>query len=284
MSPTKLVENSEWSTFAPAFMQMVSAGPGTAPAQHMATHADKLLPFSQATTVLDMGCGPGQVTEAVLAQHGARLPAEARVVGADNNTQMLQGYAARKEKEISQGKEHWKRAETVQTDVHDCAAFADGSASHILAGFLVFLVPEPEKALQAMKRVLKPGGVLALSAWQESEWMDFMYYPKKVRPDLVMPVPPADWTMPESVRTKLEQAGFKYIEVIQTEGYMPFEDYAEICRFMLTKMPLAARAVTQMTDEEVLRTHELMVKDIKARHPTVPAKMVGKATIAYCRK
>lgn len=162
-------------------MQMVSAGPGVAPAQHMATYADKLLPFSQATTVVDIGCGPGQVTDAVLTQHGTQLPADARVVGADNNPQMLQGYAGRKEREIAQGKEHWRRAEQVLTDVHDCAAFADDTVSHMLAGFVVFLVPEPAKALQAMKRALKPGGVLALSAWQESEWMDLMYYPKKVR-------------------------------------------------------------------------------------------------------
>lgn len=99
-----------------------------------------------------------------------------------------------------------------------------------------------------------------------------------------MPVPPADWTSPESVRAKLEEAGFKDIEVVQVEGYMPFEDHAEICRFILTKMPLSARVVAQMTDEEILQTHELMVKDLKARHPTVPAKMVGKATMTYCRK
>lgn len=290
-----VINREEWSTFAPSFMQMAFQGPGVAPAQAMAERVNELLPFSSSTSssgatasaqvplVVDMGCGPGQITAAILqAQQHATSPT--RVIGADNNAQMLAQYAARKQKELDAGNDDWGRAEVLTTDIHDCTALADGSVTHMLAGFVVFLVAEPVKALEAVRRTLAPDGVFAFSAWERSDWGDLMYYPVKVRPDLVMPTLPTDWTQAEGVRGRLVEAGFRDVEVGSIEGYLPFTDYDEICRFILTKMPLAARVVAQMSDEEVLRTHALMVSDLRAKYPTVPAKMVGKATVAYCRK
>jgi SAM-dependent methyltransferase len=285
MSGPKHVTDKEWSTFAPAFMKMAFAGPGVAPAQHMAEHAEKMLSFSKATTVVDMGCGPGQITDAVLKLHNSQLPPSASVIGADNSADMLQQYEGRKKTEIEQGNTYWQRAETKQVDIHDCAAFADDSVSHMLCGFVVFLVPEPAKAVSALKRVVAPGGVIAISSLQTSEWLKFMFYPYKVRPDLAGPSPPPNsWSAPDGVRKNLEEAGLKDIEVVTTEAYMPFDDHDTICRYILTKLPVSARAVAQMTEEEVLKTHEMMVTDLKAMYPTTPAKMVGKCTIAYCRK
>lgn len=279
-----MIDREEWSKFAPSFLQVAAQGPGVAPARTMVEHINKLLPFSTATLVVDMGCGPGQITEAILRQHSTEIPAAASVIGADNNPQMLAACTARKTKELNEGKEQWARAETTTTDIHDCAAFSDGSVTHMLAGFVVFLVPEPVRAVEAMKRKLAPGGALAFSSWASSDWQDLMYYPKKVRPDLVMPTPPTDWTQPDGVRKQLQQIGCRDIQVEQTKGYWAFTDYDEVCRFILTKMPLAARVISQMSDEEVLQTHALMVSDLKAKYPTVPAEMVGTATVAYCLK
>lgn len=265
-------------------MQIAAQSPGVGPAQALVERTNQLVPFSTATLVVDMGCGPGQVTDAVLQRHAAELPTTARVVGADNNPQMLAQYGARQKRELSEGKEHWERVETATTDIHDCAAFTNDSVSHLLAGFVVFLVPEPIKAVEAMKSKLTSGGVLAFSSWEGSDWQDLMYYPKKVRPDLVMPTPPTDWTQPDGVRKNLQEIGFSEIQVEQTEGYWSFTDYDETCRFILTKMPLAARVISQMSDEEVVQTHKLMVSDLKAKYPSLPAKMVGKATVAYCLK
>lgn len=265
-------------------MQIAAAGPGIAPATEIVKHANTLAPFTTATIIVDMGCGPGQITNAVLQKHGSDLPAQAKVIGADNNPAMLAQYIARKNKEIGSGNTYWSRAETTLADIHDCAAFEDDSVSHMLASFVVFLVPEPIKAVEAMKKKLSPDGVLAFSAWASSEWQDLMYYPTRVRKDLSMPTLSDEWTQPSGVQAQLEKSGFKTFEVVQTEGYLSFTDYDEICRFILFKMPLAARVVAQMTDDEVLETLKLMVADLKAKHPTLPAKMVGTATIAYCRK
>lgn len=265
-------------------MQIAAQGPGIAPALAMVESTNQLLPFSTAKLVVDMGCGPGQITNAVLQKHSADLSPTARVIGADNSPQMLAQYSARREKELKEGKEYWRRVETVQMDMHDCTELPDDSVTHMLAGSVVFLVLEPVKAVEAMKSKLNSGGVLAFSSWESSDWHELMYYPKKVRPDLVMPWPPVDWTQPDGVRKNLHKIGFSKIQVEQTEGYWPFPDYDEICRFILTKMPLAARVISQMSDEEVFQTHALMVSVLKAKYPSAPAKMVGKATVAYCLK
>ncbi|RYP13116.1 hypothetical protein DL767_010875 [Monosporascus sp. MG133] len=278
------ITHTEWSTIAPAMVQMISAGPGVAPAQHMAEHAEKLLSFSKATTIVDMGCGPGQVTNAVLEAHHAQLPPSARVIGADNNAQMLAQYSRRKQTEVEKGNSYWQRAETVEVDVHDCAAFEDDSVSHMLCGFLIFLVPNPGKAIAALKRVTAPGGVVAMSSFQTSDWAKLSNYPFKVCPHLAMAAPTNGCSSAEDVIKHLEEAGFRDIEVVPTESYMAFDDYDAVCRFILTKLPMPARALTQMTNEEVLKTHEMMVADLKTWYPTVPAKMVGKVDIAYCRK
>jgi SAM-dependent methyltransferase len=265
-------------------MQMIAAGPGVAPAQHMAEHANKLLPFSRATTVVDMGCGPGQVTNAVLEAHHAQLPQSARVIGADNNAQMLAQYNNRRQAECGKGNSYWERAQSAEVDIHDCAALEDGSVSHMLCGFVLFLVPDPAGAIAAMRRAMAPGGVLAASSLQSSDWGRLMKYPVKVRPDLDVPGPSNGCSSAEDVERHLRDAGFRDVEVVAVENYMAFSDYDTVCRWILTKLPMAARAVSQMTNEEVIKTHELMMADLKTWYPTLPAKMVGKVNVAYCRK
>ncbi|ETS84455.1 hypothetical protein PFICI_02480 [Pestalotiopsis fici W106-1] len=265
-------------------MQQITAGPGVAPAEHMAKHGNELLSFSDATTIVDMGCGPGQVTNAVLQAHDTRIPVSAKVIGADNNAQMLAQYNARKQAEVDKGNTSWQHAETVEVDIHDCAAFEDDSVSHMLCGFVLFLVPDPAKAIDAMKRVVAPGGVVAMSSLQSSEWVRLSMYPLKVRPDLKMDIPTNGCSSAEDVTRRLTMAGFKDIEVVEIENYLAFDDYDVICRFLLTKLPMAARIIAQMTNEEVLKTQELMMADLKVWHPILPAKMVGKVNVAYCRK
>ncbi|KAH7303229.1 S-adenosyl-L-methionine-dependent methyltransferase [Stachybotrys elegans] len=278
------ITHTEWSTLAPAIIQHITAGPGVAPAKHMAEHGDELLPFSEATTVVDMGCGPGQVTNAVLEAHHAKMPASVQMIGADNNAQMMVGYTMRQKTEVDKGNTYWQRAKTLEVDIHDCAALPDDSVSHMLCGFVLFLVPEPAKAISAMKRVMAPGGVLAVSSLQTSEWMKLSMYPSKIRPDLAVSGPGNGCSSAEDVTNHLKNSGFKDIEVIQIENYMEFNEYDSLCRFLLTKLPMTARIIAQMTNEEVLKTHALMVEDVKSWYPTLPARLVGKVNIAYCRK
>ncbi|KAI0513084.1 S-adenosyl-L-methionine-dependent methyltransferase [Xylaria bambusicola] len=281
---SKHITDTEWSKVAPAMMQMMASGPGVAPAQHMAEHADKLLPFSKATVIVDMGCGPGQVTNAVFKAHHTNIPTSAKVIGADNNAEMLAQYNNQRNMEIEKGNSWWESAEILEVDVHKCDTLEDDSVSHMLAGFVLFLVPNPAQAISAMKRVMAPGGVLAMSAMVGGDWVTLSMYPLKVRPDLVMEVPSNSCTSHKDVTNHLKNAGFTDIEVIDVENYMEFDDYEVVCRFILNKIPMTARAIAQMTHEEITKTQDMMVADLRSWYPTLPAKMKGQTNVAYARK
>lgn len=276
--------SEEWSRFAASFMQLAIACPGVRPAQRMVELVNAVHPFCKATTIVDMGCGPGQITNEVVTRYGGTIPPSARVIAADNNENFLHQIRARKRGEIENGNVSWKRTEALQCDIHDCQPFSDGSVSHMLAGFVIFLVPDPTQALRSIHRTLAPNGLLAASSWQSSEWADMMEYPAKVRPDLVMPKMPEAWTTEAGAKDSLEAAGFRSVQVHRVQSFMPFESHDEVCRFILLRFPPSARVCAQMTAEELVKTRDLMIADLKLKYPTAPNRMSGIALVAICWK
>ncbi|KAI0196462.1 S-adenosyl-L-methionine-dependent methyltransferase [Astrocystis sublimbata] len=281
-----LITSTEWAVIAPGMAQMIAGGPGVAPAKHMAEHSNAMLPFSNAgTVVVDMGCGPGQVTNAVLEAYHDQLPTAAKVIGADSNPHMLGEYENRKTTEIGKGNTHWERSESLKIDIHTCDGLADNSVTHMLCGFVVFLIPNPGEAIAAMKRVMAPGGVIAMSSLASSQWSELSTYPARVRGETNAPSGPANGcSAPEDVKNHLQKAGFQDIEVLQVESYMEFDDYETVCNFILTKLPMATRIVGTMTEEEVSKTRAMMVAKLKSWCPELPAKLTGEVNIAYARK
>ncbi|KAI0400621.1 S-adenosyl-L-methionine-dependent methyltransferase [Xylaria palmicola] len=230
--------------------QMIAAGPGVAPAKHMAEHTASLA-----------------LCHAQDRRASRRL---CEVIGADNNAKMLAQYNNRKKAEVEKGNTYWRCAEPLDVDIHNCSsAFADDSVTHMLCGFIVFLIPDPAKAIASMKL---SGVTLSM-------------YPAKARPDLAGPPGPANGcSVPEDVTNHLKKAGFRDIEVVEVQSYMEFDDYETVCRFLLTKLPATSRVIAKMTNEEVLQTQDEMIADLKTWHPELPARMTGKVNIAYCRK
>jgi SAM-dependent methyltransferase len=108
---------------------------------------------------LDVGCGTGALTEAILA--GA---APARVRAADASA----GYVA------------YARARTPDARAAFAAAdaralpWAAAGADAVVSGLVLNFVPEPALALAEMARVARPGAVVAAYVWDYAEGMQFM--------------------------------------------------------------------------------------------------------------
>jgi ubiquinone/menaquinone biosynthesis C-methylase UbiE len=103
--------------------------------------------------VLDVACGTG-----VLAREAAaRVGGEGRVIGVDVDSGML-GVAAAQAPRIE-----WRRAHA------EALPFADGVFDRVVSQFGLMFFSDRQEALLEMRRVLAPGGRLAVAVWDTLE-------------------------------------------------------------------------------------------------------------------
>jgi len=100
--------------------------------------------------ILDVGCGPGTITIGL-----ARYVAPTEVVGADRSRDVL----ARAREHVAES--HTDSVRFVEAAVYDLP-FAEGTFDVVYAHQLLQHLAEPVDALVEMRRVLRPGGYVAV--------------------------------------------------------------------------------------------------------------------------
>jgi SAM-dependent methyltransferase len=122
-----------------------------------------LLPrLSGAARVLDLGCGPGTITAGL-----AALVPDGQVIGIDRAPGILADARAEAEKQ---------QLANVSFDVGDAyqLAFADDSFDVVHAHQVLQHLTDPVAALIEMRRVCKPGGVVAA---RDADYGGMIWYP-----------------------------------------------------------------------------------------------------------
>jgi len=248
----------------------------------MLSRANALHPFAHATGILDNGCGPGPVMSRIIHDYGHEIPSSSPLTCADFSDGMLAQVRAAKERAGAESP--WARVDVLNQNAMDLCEVADGSVSHVTAGMVYFMVPDPQKALKESLRVLRPEGVLALSAWEGSEWLDLMNLLPKVRPDKTMPTMPGAWTSTGGIKGEMEKAGFRDVEVHECPVTMAFQHYESFARFFSTKLPHMVALTKDMSEEEVGKLQALMVEGMKKMCPQAPGALKGMSLVGVGRK
>ncbi|KAK3639970.1 hypothetical protein LTR56_012144 [Elasticomyces elasticus] len=274
-------KGDDWNALAAEYVK-ISHQTTIPPIGLMLERANALYPLSKATAILDNGCGPGPVMERLIKDYGNQIPADCELTCSDFSDGMLEQVQGQKDRADSDSP--WKRVNTKIQNAMDLTDIPDGSQTHVTAGMVYFMVPDPQKALAESLRVLKPDGVLSLSAWEGSEWMDMMNLLPKIRPDKVMPAIPRAWMTTDGVKAEMEKAGFRDVETHQCPVEMPFQDHETFADFFIEKLPHMRALIKDMSEEEVTQLRELMVSGMKKQCPNAPGALKGIALVGVGRK
>ncbi|GGO90627.1 class I SAM-dependent methyltransferase [Wenjunlia tyrosinilytica] len=162
-------------------------------AENSAAH---LLPrLTAGAALLDVGCGPGTITADL-----AERVAPGRVTAADASPEVLE-HARRTVAERGLG-----NVDFAEVDVHELD-FADGTFDVVHAHQVLQHVTDPVKALREMRRVCRPGGVVAV---RDSDYRAMTWYPRVPAlapwPDLYDRVARANGGEPDAGRRLLSWA------------------------------------------------------------------------------
>ena len=150
----------EFDHAAAAYDRLVAANPGYH--RDLRTSARRLrLPGRGAgLLLLDLGCGTGASTAALLAEYPM-----ARIAGVDASQGMLDAAAAKEWPENVTF--HLARAEDVTQAWAE--GLLGGPADAVFAAYLVRNVPDPDALLSTVRALLRPGGKVALHEYSVAD-------------------------------------------------------------------------------------------------------------------
>ena len=186
--------------------------------------------------LLELAAGPGETgfLAAELIRPGGTL------ISSDVSPEML-NVAQRRARELGLDNVRFKQIDA-DTSIDVGAATVDG----VLCRWGYMLMADPNNALRETRRVLKPGGRVALAAWaapEDNPWVSIIGRELTAR-GLAPPVPPDEpgqfaWAKEGVIADQLADAGFVEYEVDSVsfaERYDSFEDYWETHSTMSSRM------------------------------------------------
>lgn len=297
---TATAKGDDWNELGKTYKQL-TVGTSHRPIGVLLERANALLPLSEATSILDNGCGPGPIMSRIIQDY--QLPQSCKLICSDFSEGMVQQVRNTKEEKVKEdASSAWSRVETMVQNAMDLKDIPSASQSHVTAGWVglieetelhvtetnnsqvYFMTPDPQKCLSESLRVLKDGGVLSCSSWQGSQWMDVMMLLPRIRPDKKNPSMPPEWMEVDKMKGELEKAGFKDVESVQVPTSMGYDRRADFVELCLTKMPPLRASLKDFTEDDMAQLRTLMDEELKKMCPDEPGTLQGVALVATGRK
>ncbi|EEH19562.1 hypothetical protein PABG_01881 [Paracoccidioides brasiliensis Pb03] len=277
-----------WSEFVPTYLKYHRSGNTSEATVQLVETANAALPFSKASTILDVGCGGGQIVNYIMERYNTVLPENARIVALDFVEGMVNLVREQQRDHINRGDAVWGQLETAELDATDLSSIKDGECSHVLAGFVYSGIPDSAKAIKEAHRILQDGGIVALTNMRDAEWLDLLQVVKEIRQDLPE-TPTAEsfaptWFEDAGTKAHLENAGFRDVEIRRIPIHYGAKSYQDLRGKLFDTVPFMPKWLKQMSEEEIERAKDLLVERVSKVHTSEPIALFGTATLAIGRK
>lgn len=131
---------------------------------------------------------------------------------------------------------------------------------------------------------MRPDGVVAVSSWEETEWLKIMKPLRQIDPGINPPSIRQGWETVLGLHGQLKQAGFRRVKVYQVPTGVAFESYNTFVELLLTKMPHMVALTRNLSDEQRERLRRLMIDEMRRLSPAEPGALKGVALVAIGQK
>lgn len=180
--------------------------------------------------VLDIACGTGLVTFAAAACVGQR----GHVLGIDISEQMVKA-ARHRSRERAAAQTDFERMDAEALDL------PDANFDVVLCALGLMYVPDPEKALREMRRVMRPGGRLVVAVWGRRERCAWSALFPIVDAEVASDVCPLFFRLGamETLAGACTGAGFEALDCLRLDATLVYADADEACDAAFIGGPVA---------------------------------------------
>lgn len=223
--------------------------------------------------VLDVATGRG----AVLFAAAERVGAEGEVIGIDFAPEMVDLVA----EEIA-GRRVFNAA-VERGDAERLGAFREAEFDCVACAFAIFFLPSPDRALREFRRVLRPGGRVAVSSWMNSDDPRSNWFSELKREfGVSVSLETRSFDRPGELRDAMEAAGFGEIRVTIVPQTVRFDGAQEWWRWLHS---VAGRAVVEALDPAAReRFREAAFERIRRNYGSGSIELENEAIFALGRK
>jgi ubiquinone/menaquinone biosynthesis C-methylase UbiE len=221
-----------------------------APAQQRLMAAAALAPGER---VLDVACGTGLVSSAAARAVGP----DGHVLGIDLSDRMVDAARTRADQQQLKNT-RFERMSAEQLSL------PDATFDVALCALGLMYMPDPEQAVREMRRVLRPGGRLALAVWGERNRCGWAALFGIVDAEVASEVCPLFFRLGQSdaLARACVDAGFDHVEHHRISSTLCYRDADEACRAAFLGGPVAL-AWSRFSDEVRSRVCERYVEAIR---------------------